>query len=168
MSPARKRSRYDALAALLMDEEGWRGMPYDDATGQHVPAPRGNLTVGYGTMFPLTEEEGAWLLRHRMEREIAILARELMTVSLDGPHIVFDELPRDAWIALGDMAYTLGGEGVLDFHAMLCAVARSSWPRAAAEVRDSKWDRDEAHSRAERVAARFDALAKQSTPEAKP
>ena len=163
MSPADKRSRYDALAHLLMREEGWRGMPYDDETGQPVPAPRGNLTVGYGTMFPLTEEEGAWLLRHRMEREIAVLARELMTVSLDGPHIVFDALPREAWIALGDMAYTLGGgEGVLDFHRMLCAVARGHWREAAAEVRASKWDRREAHNRAERVARRLEGLAKGS------
>ena len=143
------RDRYDALARLLMDEEAWRAMPYDDATGRPVPAPRGNLTVGYGTMFPLAEEEGAWLLRHRMEREIAILARGLTAVSLDG-------LPRDAWIALGDMAYTLGGEGVLGFRRMLAAVAEGDWRRAAAEVRASKWDRDEAHDRAERVAARLE------------
>ena len=161
MNAHESRLRRDALAKILMEEEGWRDYPYDDATGARVSPPVGKLTVGYGTLFPLRESEGAWLLRWRMEGELDRLKHELMTLSVDGDHVELDALPRLAWLALGDMAYQLDATGVLEFHRLLAHVARSEWREAADECRRSRWHK-QTPSRCERVAARFTQLAEES------
>ena len=45
-----------ALEQLLAADEGLRLMPYRCSAGK--------LTIGYGTTFPLSEEEAHLLLRH--------------------------------------------------------------------------------------------------------
>lgn len=45
--------------ALIKSEEGFRGFPYRDVAGI--------LTVGYGTTFPLTDEEATMLLDARAD-----------------------------------------------------------------------------------------------------
>lgn len=144
----------DRLVDLLREEEGWRADPYDDATGEPVRAPVGTLTVGYGTAFPLTEQEGEWLLRHRLERE----SRHLVLAFQAHGVLRGCALPELAWLALEDMGYQLGVMGVLLFHKMLECVSRRDWAGAARECRDSEWHR-QTPVRAERVAARFDTLA---------
>lgn len=137
-----------ALLALLRREEGLKLDPYDDATGAVLRAPRGNATIGYGTLLPLRPEEADYLLQHRLDLTLAELAPELATVY----SITLANLPRDAQIALGDAAYQLGVPRLLEFHRMLGAVRAGDWGRAADEVLRSRWDR-ETPRRCERVAA---------------
>lgn len=49
----------DAGLTLLKQFEGFRGQPYKDAGGV--------LTVGYGTTFPIDENEATLLLQSRVE-----------------------------------------------------------------------------------------------------
>ena len=49
-----------ALEMLVAADEGLRLMPYRCSAGK--------LTIGYGTTFPLSEEEAHLLLRHRLEK----------------------------------------------------------------------------------------------------
>lgn len=53
---------------FISTNEGFRSYPYDDATGLRVKAPKGNLTVGYGTNLAngLSPLEALTLLRGRL------------------------------------------------------------------------------------------------------
>jgi lysozyme len=74
---------------LLKAQEGYRAMPYHD--------PVGVLTVGYGTTFPLSEDEASWLCESRADafqtHIKALVNREL--------------LPQQ-WDALTSFAYNVG------------------------------------------------------------
>ena len=143
-----------ALLASLRADEGLKLDAYDDATGAVLRAPRGNATIGYGTLLPLRPEEADYLLQHRLDLTLAELVPDLSTTY----SITFANLPDDAQIALGDAAYQLGAPRLMEFRRMLGAVHAGDWQKAADEVLRSRWDR-ETPRRCERVAARLRALA---------
>lgn len=130
------------VVAMLQEEEGFRAHPYRDAGGV--------LTVGYGTNLDvgITREEGAYLLKERLRTEVAALA---------GTWPAYYDAPERARAALADMAYQLGGRGVLGFDELLGHVERREWDEAAAAALASVWA-SETPARAERVARVFRAL----------
>ena len=140
-----KGSDWESLVAMLKHEEGFRAFAYPDT--------RGFSTIGYGTKLPLTNAEkncvnfvnlsgtgpglkksqGDCLLRYRLSGYYnEIWAR----------WAPFKQQKEPVQMALLDMCYQLGVDGLLEFELMLVAVAARDWPRAIIEARSSKWDKE--------------------------
>ena len=124
----------DGLSQLAADE-GFEGMPYDD----HLGKP----TIGYGTLLPLTPEEGKMLLESRLQAKTDELLASVPEVAT---------YPAGVRDALFNMAYQLGTAGLLRFRNMWAALDRGFYDQAADEALDSLWAR-QTPNRAERVAA---------------
>ena len=154
------------IAAVLVDlqrEESFRAKPYPDS--------RGTTTIGWGTAIGegITRTEGAYLLRERL-----VDTRKRLAEAWEP----FEGMPAHVQVALLDMGYQLGVEGVVGnprvtasgvcdrpraarpprcgFHDMLAALEREDYAAARAAALDSEWGRETA-ARARRVA---DALVK--------
>ena len=112
----------DKVIESLKQEEGFRGMPYEDTLG--IP------TIGYGTKLPLSEEEAELLLKHRLDKKI---------LELNEKEPFFLELPQKAQEVIANMAYQLGVGGVLKFKKMWMALKNGDYQKAADEMLDSKW-----------------------------
>lgn len=132
------KTRSDMLDSLRR-EEGFRGNPY------RCSADR--LTVGYGTLLPLTQKEADWLLRERLAH-----TQDRLAEALDAHGIHYMGLPAKIQRALAEMAYQMGVRGVCGFRDMLAAVRVGDWPRAHDEALDSRWAR-QTPGRAKRMAA---------------
>ena len=100
------------LTEDLKRDEGFKGVPYDDTEGQP--------TIGYGTLLPLTMEEGTILLEHRLRAVIA----ELHTES------VYGQLPYSVQRAMGNMAYNLGVPKLKSFKRMWAALYAGEFLKA--------------------------------------
>ena len=137
--------------AILRADEGEREFPYDDATGERVKAPVGNLTVGIGIDLDagVSRPERLWLEDHRLRREWAGLMAGAVKHE---PSVYLALLPRPAQLALALMAFQLGAERALRFRKMMAALSRGAFHAAAREALDSSWARQTA-PRAARVAA---------------
>ena len=114
----------DRIVERIKRHEGWRAMPYYDTLG--------NKTIGYGTLLPLNEEEGEWLLRHRLG-----LVEEELRGRLD----FYDRMPGEIKEVLLDMAYNMGVPRLLKFRKTLAAAERGDWATMAQEMQDSHWFR---------------------------
>lgn len=100
------------------------GMPYKDSLGK--------LTIGYGTLLPINEEEGELLLRYRLDKAIRQLQFKKPCVK---------ELPEPIQEVLYEMAYQLGVPKLLNFKRMWKAIKNRDWDEMIKEMRDSKWYR---------------------------
>lgn len=134
-----KDSEHASLIDRLEQEEGFRAKPYTDT--------RGVLTIGYGTDISegITEAEGAFLMRTRLDRVSACIREHWPAYS---------GLTEPVGDAILDMGYQLGCEGVLGFHHMLQALEDRDYEAARAEALDSAWAR-ETPARAHRVISAF-------------
>ena len=117
----------------LCEDEGFRGHPYDD----HLGLP----TIGYGTLLPLTEEEGALLLNHRLQEKLDELTQAAPWVS---------GLPQHIQDVLANMSYQLGVAGLLKFQNFLAALQEGEYSDAGAHGLDSRWAK-QTPQRAERL-----------------
>lgn len=123
------------LEAQLEVEEGYKFLIYDDATGK--PFKRGdtllgNLTVGTGLnlMGPFDPAELQFLEQSR----IAKLRDRL----LGFPWYAALDFVRQ--VAIADIAFNLGVEGLLHWPHFLAAMAKQDYPAAVAEIRsDTLW-----------------------------
>ena len=113
----------------LRDEEGFRGMPYDD----HLGKP----TIGIGTLLPLTEGEAKLLADVRFNAIQAELHHRLREEA--GLNVAL--VPDTVRAALYDMAYQMGVPRLMGFRRMLAAMALEHWMEAAREALDSRWAR---------------------------
>jgi len=138
MSPRSATPVGDRLVAWVAREEGFRSHPYRCSEGY--------LTVGYGTNLDagLSREEAALLLRYRLDRAAAEVARALPWSG------GLDEVRRGVLTA---MAYQLKGgiAGLLKFKGTLGAVQRGDWDAAARGMLGSLWAR-QTPARARRTA----------------
>ena len=114
----------DTVVERIKRHEGWRAMPYYDTLG--------NKTIGYGTLLPLNEDEGEWLLRHRLG---------LVEEELRGRIDFYDRMPEKIKEVLLDMAYNMGVPRLLKFRKTLAAAERGDWATMAHEMQDSHWFR---------------------------
>ena len=124
-----------ALEMLVAADEGLRLMPYRCSAGK--------LTIGYGTTFPLSEEEAHLLLRHRLEKVLDRCERSFPWWSKLSP-------ARQQVIA--SMCYQMGMDGLSGFKKMLAAIERNDYDTAAKEMLDSKWAKHDSPARARRLA----------------
>ena len=130
-----------ALISSLTIDEGFRGNPYKDSLG--------HLTIGIGTKLPLTETEAQWLLGERL----TACLRQLLPLR---PAV--SRLPAPVLDVVANACYANGPEGLAGYHRFWVALEAQDWPDAAHELRDSKWGREEAPKRVERLAKKLEAL----------
>ena len=121
------------LEQLVAADEGLRLMPYRCSAGV--------LTVGYGTAFPLTEQEAHLLLRHRLQGVLDQCERRFSWWSKLSP-------ARQQVVA--SMGYQLGFDGLLGFKRMLADLERGDYRAASDEMLDSKWAISDTPARARR------------------
>lgn len=122
-----KMSIADDLAQRLKREEGWSDHVYKDT--------RGVDTIGYG--FAIDGVHGklpveiaeAWL-HLIIQQKLPALYKALPWLSSQ---------PHDVQLALSDMSYQMGVDGVLGFKGMLAALQRKDYAKAAYEAQDSAW-----------------------------
>ena len=116
----------DRLVARLKTEEGFRSTPYRDS--------RGHLTVGYGLNLEagITETEARAVLAIRADSTLAKLDRRLTW---------FRAAPSNHRVALADMGYELGIDGLLKFDRFLALVAADSIDAAVEDAQGTAWAR---------------------------
>jgi lysozyme len=129
----------------LLNDEEYRQFPYDDATGK---APtiitEGLLTIGIGfnlSQVGLSLTESFLILRHRITLLDSALAAKLE---------LYKTLSEPRQIALINMAYNVGIEGLLAFHDTLQALDVGEYLIASKAVMESKAAIDD-HYRYERI-----------------
>ncbi len=110
------------LINQIKQDEGFRGMPYKDTEDR--------LTIGYGTLLPLTKQEAEWLLLHRLTGLID---------ELESKCEVYNKLPEEAKEIIKNMAYNLGVPKLCKFKKMWKALEEKNYNKAADEMLDSRW-----------------------------
>lgn len=139
----------ERLTALVSAHEGLRLKVYDDATGKPI-APgskvKGHPTIGYGLALDtrgLTPRQAAWLrddildeIEHEVATRLACYGRQL-------------EARR---MALLELAYQCGVDGLLGFVQMIRALEDRDYSRARTELLDSAWARQTGAARVEAIA----------------
>ncbi len=119
--------------------EGFRARPYYCTAGR--------LTIGYGwniEAFPLPELIAEIILRYQRD-----LAEKMVDSWLPGTHQMLSE---NRLGVLTEMVFQLGAGRAHGFKRMWAAVKVQDWTAAAAEMRDSKWYRQDSHNRADYLA----------------
>lgn len=134
------RSWRDDLKDSLKRHEGFDPGAYQDHLGW--------WTIGYGRLIDkrrgggLSQQEAEYLLDNDIEARITALSQRIEW---------FQRLPPRKKLALANMAYQLGVNGVLGFRRMLAALKRGDWSAAQREALDSRWAK-QTPSRAREVA----------------
>lgn len=115
----------DIAVPRILQAEGFRAFAYDDATGQRVRAPQGNLTWLYGCNLDTegNQELGQVVARWKLEK----LHAELLDYAwYDGADGVRQSVPLE-------IAFNGGLNDILHYPHFIAAYARQDWPAAAAE-----------------------------------
>lgn len=113
--------------ALLLKHEGLRLKPYRCTSGK--------LTIGVGRNLEdtgITEDEAYHMLAHDIVR---------VYQELDDALVWFTALDSVRQLALVDMCFNLGLQGLLQFKRMLSAIEACDWVTAGYSVLDSKYAR---------------------------
>lgn len=137
----------DHLEAELKVEEGVRTLLYDDATGKPFKKGdtlKGNLSAGAGInlMVPFDAGELAYLEKNRINKAWAALKA----------YAWFAPLDEVRQVALADLTYNLGLNGLLHWPHFLSFMAKKDYPSAVAEIRgDTLWCSQVGPKRANRI-----------------
>ena len=137
-----------AAARLIEKHEGRHHMVYLDTEGHPTIGVGFNLDrqgarealsrVGASHLALVTGAQGL------SDEQIDVLLQLDLTMSAIAARAVcpsFGALHRGAQLALIDMAFNLGREGLAGFRGMLAAIAAGDFLTAAVEALDSKWAR---------------------------
>lgn len=135
-------SLLDALEVMLEQEEGCILYAYNDSLGF--------LTLGIGTNIDrrgggITRDEAFYLLHNRTQALIG---------KLDAHVPWWRTQSANRQLALLDMAFQMGIDGLMGFGNMLMAMQAGLYQRAAQEGLDSAWAR-QTPARAKRVTDRI-------------
>lgn len=115
----------EQLKKQLERDEGLRLTPYRDSVGK--------LTIGIGRNLDdkgIREDEAHVMLDNDIEEVRAGLERELDW---------FNRLDEARRGVLLNMAFNMGVQGLMAFQNMLAAVEAGDWPKAAEEMKHSRW-----------------------------
>jgi len=113
------------------EDDGFKtgGMPYNDSLGK--------LTIGYGTLLPLSEVECELLLLNRLNDILGELNQQTIF------NIKVEDLLKDLDIGrldvLLEMAYQLGVPKLMKFKKMWKAIKEKNYNKASIEMIDSRW-----------------------------
>ena len=114
-----------AMKQQLMMHEGLRLQPYR--------CPAGKLTIGVGRNL---DDAGI-----RRDEAMTMLQNDIDYFKIGLSRVVPGFQALSVWrrMALIDMAFNLGLDGLLKFKGLLAAIARGDFRQAAAEMLDSAW-----------------------------
>jgi len=129
------------LLDMLRSDEGWQASAYQD----HL----GFWTIGYG--FLIDSRKGGALPKEIAEAWLLYAANVRWGALTKALPWLLDQ-PEEVQVALGNMAYQMGVNGVLNFRKMLAALEAGDRKQAAVEALDSTWAQ-QTPSRAKRIAA---------------
>jgi GH24 family phage-related lysozyme (muramidase) len=115
-------------------EEGVKLLPYDDATGLPVIAPKGNLSWGIG--FNLMKCGSAKLFSAMMRSLLEDIEAQLVTL------FWYSLLPDPIQSVCQDIAYNGGVHDLLNYPHMIAAFEKGDWESAATQCteKDPKID----------------------------
>ena len=134
----------DEYKKQVRDDEGWDPFVYPDHLGFD--------TIGYG--FLVDRKKGGGLPKPVAEFWLTYLVNErIEAVTRRWPP--FATQPRVVQLALLNMSYQMGVDGLLGFKKMLAALARGDRAEAERQALDSEWAREQTPGRAQRIAARI-------------
>lgn len=126
----------EKLTDQLIRDEGLRLKPYTDTVGK--------LTVGIGRNLDdvgISESEARYMLKNDITKFVSELTK------LDW----FNGLDEPRQVAIANMAFNLGVEGLLDFKNMIDCIKCAKYKLAAEHALSSKWAR-QVGKRANRIA----------------
>lgn len=120
--------------ARLGGEEGFRVLPYDDATGKPVAAPVGNLSWGIG--FNLMKCGSPKLFKVMQRSLLEDIEAELVKL------FWYSLLPDPIQSVCQDIAYNGGVADLLNYPHMIAAFEKGDWETAAQQCteKDPKLD----------------------------
>lgn len=131
-SPAREK-----LEDALRNDEGRRRSIYLDTLG--------NATAGIGHLLTPDDPESALPVGARVPKQrVDQWFEQDVSRAIDDARRVFpnyDELPEEAQVVIGSMAFQLGGKGLSGFRNFRGAVEQGDWDTAIAEMHRSEWAR---------------------------
>ena|ERR1700677_2481231 len=130
------------LEARLTTAEGERILPYDDATGLPVKAPKGNLSWGRGFNLMQCGSSGLFAAM-----ETYLLTQLDAALKVYPWYVALDDVRASVCL---EIAYNDGLSGLLHFPLMIAALTQKDWAAAAAQC----------HVQNPELAARYAALAK--------
>lgn len=128
------------LIDSIREHEGYSDVAYQD----HL----GTWTIGFGTNLQTLEVEEE-LAEAWMAGDLAEVADALEDIR------GFSELDTDRQDVLIEMGYQLGIAGLLRFRRCWNALRSEDYDRAADEMLDSRWAREQTPDRAQALAARM-------------
>jgi lysozyme len=124
------------LAQQLSEHEGFRRYVYDDANGK--PIVPGSTVVGHPTVgYGLALDTHGLLERHAalVREELLDERQHALSLRLHG----WSELDDVRQMALLELSYQLGVDGLLDFRRMLRHLDAGDYAEARTELLTSKW-----------------------------
>lgn len=133
----------------IKKHEGFRTIPYDDATGEAVNAPQGHLTIGWGRNLQsrgISEDEAELML----DNDVMIAEQDARDVFGIG----WEELTVNRRAVLIEMSFQLGRKRFSSFEKMLFAARLGDHEKAASEMLLSRWAQQVPH-RAGTLANRY-------------
>jgi lysozyme len=125
------------LREQLSRHEGRRRFVYDDATGKPVAIGsqiRGKLSIGVGRNL---EDKGIddAEIDFMLDNDISDAIRDALTLRW------FESLDPVRQAVIVELIFNMGLPRLLGFRKLLAAMAEQRWPYAAAELANSKWQR---------------------------
>lgn len=129
----------DELVKQLIADEALRLKPYRDT--------KGKLTIGVGRNLEdrgITKDEAM----HLLSNDIAEVCADL-----DHAFVWWKDMSERRQIVLASMCFQMGLGGLLTFKKTLGAMRVGDYHRAADEMLDSKWAREDSPNRAIRLSA---------------
>jgi GH24 family phage-related lysozyme (muramidase) len=135
----------DRMRSILEHDEGKRDRPYDDATGQPIEAPKGNVTIGIGRNLdanPLSDS----VIAHMLNEDISVAL--LGAAAAFGKQFLEFSEPRQH--AIISLIFQLGITKFMDFENTIAAMKAGDWVKAVHHLESSKWHR-QVTARARRV-----------------
>lgn len=134
------KSTKNLLQNHILQNEGFEEYPYDDKDPSNNFTHddcKGKLTIGIGTLLPLTKEEAFLLVWHRMN----IIFDEIQNYDgMDG--FFFDLLDENhtlVFLAMADMSYNLGAPRFMKFQKMIKHIKDRNFLNASKEAMNSIW-----------------------------
>ncbi len=131
---------------IIADEEGFRSHPY--------LCSEGYVTVGYGTKlhkhkgldpskFTIVVDRniGMQLLKDKVNQCHTLLSSGKVSD-------IYKAVPEEVKTILVSMAYQIGYQGLTKFHRMWGALEEGNFGKAADEMLDSKWAKNDSPARA--------------------
>lgn len=134
------------LAVDISHDEAPGGVPA--LTAYPDPVKGIPWTIGFGSTGKDITKGTKWTVAQCVARRDADIAKIIEQCSHFPWWEDISDVRQDVFVM---MAYQMGFDGLLKFHATLAAAARGAWNTVAADMQLSLWDR-QTHNRAERLA----------------